>query len=266
MSGRPQPEGIGKEILFATADNIAVVTLNRPDKRNAVNVALAEALTWAVEQIELDPEIRVAILASSLPSTFCAGADLAEIAAGNGKALTTTTGGIGGFPEAAKKTPWIAAVRGNVLAGGFELVMGCDMIVAGEDARFGLPEAKRGLIAGGGGAFRLPRLIPRAIALEMLATGDPIDAARAYELGLINRVVASDTVLEEAKALARTIAANAPLAVAANLSVARLAHDTTIQTLRMMALEAGIINSRTEDAKEGPRAFLEKRAPVWKAR
>lgn len=258
------PEGFGREILMNIVDgHIAVITLNRPEARNAVNVALAEALAYAVGQVETDDTIRVAILASSHEKVFCAGADMAEIAAGRGPLLQTEEGGFAGFVNSKRTKPWIAAVKGHALAGGCELALACDMIVASESAQFGLPEVKRGLFAGAGGVYRLPRALPRNIGLELVATGDPLGAQRAAAFGLVNRLASPDGVLEEALNLARAISANAPLAVRQSLLVARLAAEKTDAELRELSRAEGAIVFASEDAKEGPRAFFEKRAPNW---
>lgn len=264
MSGKP--ESVGNEVLYEVKDHVALITLNRPDKRNAVNGAVASALGWICGETERDDDVRVCILTSSLESTFCAGADLAEISKGNARALSTKEGGFAGLVKYPRTKPWIAAVRGNALAGGCELPLSCDMIVAADNSRFGLPEVKRGIFAGGGGVFRLPRALPRNIALEIVATGDPLPAERLYQLGLINHMVPSDQVLGEAHALAAQISVNAPLAVRKSLEVARQAYDGTEEDLWMASNEAAAIVFSSEDAQEGPRAFLEKRAPVWKGR
>lgn len=261
-----KPASVGVEVLYEVSDHIAVVTLNRPDKRNAVNGAVATALDWIVKTTEADDDVRAAILYSSLESTFCAGADLSEIAKGNGAALGTKDGGFAGFVNAPRTKPWIAAVRGNALAGGCELTLTCDMIVASEDARFGLPEVKRGLYAGAGGTYRLPRAIPRNIALELIATGEPMDVQRAYALGLVNRIVPLAGVLEAAKALANDIVANAPMSVRESLRIARIAADMSEAEIRALSIEASRKVMTSEDAKEGPRAFLEKRKPNWSGR
>ncbi|WP_084422001.1 crotonase/enoyl-CoA hydratase family protein [Henriciella litoralis] len=261
-----KPASVGEEVLYEVKDHVAVVTLNRPDKRNAVNGAVASALGWICEETERDNDVRVVILTSSLESTFCAGADLSEISKGNAQSLSTKEGGFAGFVRYPRSKPWIAAVRGNALAGGCELPLACDMIVAADNSRFGLPEVKRGIYAGAGGVFRLPRSLPRNVALEIVATGDPLPADRMYQLGLINRMVPSGEVMGEAHALASQISVNAPLAVRKSLEVARQAYDGTEEELWKTSGEAAAVVFSSEDAKEGPRAFLEKRAPVWQGK
>lgn len=245
--------------------HIALVTLNRPDARNAINAAMTRRLEEIVRVVESEPEIRVSILAAADGKAFCAGADLAEVAAGRGRSLMTPDGGFAGFVFASREKPWIAAVHGNALGGGLELALACDMIVAAENAVFGLPEPKLGLLAAAGGMFRLPRAIPRAIALEMLATGAPIDARRAYALGLVNRVVDEAARIQEALAMAEQIVANAPLAVRESLAVGRIVAERDEAELRRLSEEATARVLASEDATEGPRAFVDKRAPVWKS-
>ncbi|MBV9842362.1 MAG: enoyl-CoA hydratase/isomerase family protein [Sphingomonadaceae bacterium] len=262
-----QPEGVGKEVLYEIVDDhVALVTLNRPDKRNAVNGIVARAMQWIRRDVEVRDAIRVAIICSSSPQTFCAGADLAEIAAGRGHTIAPDGEGFAAFTDVAHAKPWIAAVSGNVLAGGCELALACDMIVASEDSRFGLPEVKRGLFAGAGGVFRLPRMIPRNIAYELVATGDPMPAERAFHFGLVNRLVPSGEAISSARGLAREIAVNAPVSVRESLAVARLSHDIDEEALRARSREASAITGATQDAKEGTLAFLEKRAPAWTGR
>lgn len=247
-------------------EHIAVVTLNRPEKRHAINGAVAQRLNAIVKETEADPSIWVVVLTSSGGPTFCAGADLAEVAAGRAADLSTPDGGFGGFVESTRDKPWIVAVHGSALGGGLEFALACDLRVVGENTVLGLPEVRRGLIAGAGGIYRLPRQIPRAIALEMIMVGEPVDAARAYALGLVNAVVPDGEVLETALGYARKIAANAPLSVRESLKIARAAHETP-EAESIVAMETSLRRLlQSEDFQEGPRAFVEKRAPQWSGR
>jgi len=262
-----QPDGVGSLALYEVVDDhIAIVTLNRPEVRNAMSPALSEAVEFLVKKIEADDQIWVAILTSSNDKVFCAGADLAAIAAGQGSKIATPDGGFGGFVDAKRTKPWIAAVKGFALAGGCELTLACDMIVASDDAQFGLPEVKRGLFAGAGGVHRIARVLPRNVALELVATGDRLDVKRAYDFGMVNRVVPVDKVLETALDLARAITVNAPVSVRESLIVARQSADMTDADLRLLSKQHSAVVSKTEDSKEGPRAFLEKRPAQWKGR
>jgi enoyl-CoA hydratase len=262
-----RPESLGREVLYEVVhDHIAVVKLNRPDKRNAINGAVAMAMDWIVKETERDTDIRVVILGSSSEQAFSAGADLSEIAQGRAATLSTPDGGFGGLVTARREKPWIAAVNAPALAGGCELALACDMIVAADTARFGLPEVKRGLFAGAGGVFRLARRLPPSVAFELIATGDPIDAPRAHALGLVNRCVPPAHVLEESIALAQAIGANAPLSVRESLKVARQSLDLPESDLWPLSRKTSAMVFSSEDAREGPTAFLEKRAPVWKGR
>jgi enoyl-CoA hydratase len=247
-------------------DHIAIVTLDRPEKRNAVNAEIAQAMDRIVKATEADPDVWVVILTSSNDKVFCAGADLAEVAAGNGKKLYTGDGGFAGFVYNHRTKPWIAAPMGVTVAGGLELCLACDMIVAADNCSFGVPEAKRSLIAGAGGVTRMPRRIPLAIAIELIATGDPISAERALAVGLINRVVPLDKVMDEAIALARAITANAPLAVREGIAVAKQAAMMNDADGQALADEALARLQTTDDYREGPLAFVEKRPPVWKGK
>jgi enoyl-CoA hydratase/carnithine racemase len=246
--------------------HIALVTLNRPEKRNAISPAVASALEAIVRKIEEDPQIRVALLTSSEPRVFCAGADLGAIASGQGRDMETPNGGFAGFVFATRFKPWIAVVEGMALAGGCEICLACEMIVASHSARFGLPEVKRGLMAAGGGVHRLATTLPRNIANELLATGNDFDAALGYRLGLINRLVEPGQALAAARELAEVIAANAPLAVQHSLAAARESQGQADGAARSFAAGHMVQLRRTEDYKEGPRAFVEKRAAVWTGR
>ncbi len=259
MSGADQP------LLVERRGHVVVLTLNRPARHNAVDAALTQALAAAVRDTEADAEVRAVVLAAVGP-TFCAGADLTEVAQGRAEALRTAEGGFAGFAEAARRKPWIAACTGRALGGGLELALACDLRVAGSEAVFGLPEVKRGLFAGAGGLYRLPKQIPRAIALEMIATGEPIGAARAAELGLVNRVAPAADVLEVALALAQAIAENAPLAGQHSLAIARAAADRPEAESVAAGRAAFAALVESEDFAEGPRAFVEKRRPRWTGR
>lgn len=261
------PPALGREVLFELVEGrIAVIRLNRPDRRNAVNGDVTTALSWLVSHTEKNPAIAAVVLTSSSQGFFCAGADLSAIAAGRKDELSTPEGGFAGFVHTDRAKPWIAAVDGPVLAGGFELCLACDMVVATPNARFGLPEVKRGLFAAAGGVNRAARVLPRNIALELVATGDPIHADRAYALGLINRLAEADALLDEALALAGAIAANAPISVRESLAIARMANEVTDAEARLRSDVATRLVFSSEDAAEGPRAFLEKRTPNWVGR
>jgi enoyl-CoA hydratase len=244
---------------------VAIITLDRPEARNAINGVMSSGVESALDRYESDDALWAAVLTGNGP-VFCAGADLKEIAAGNVGVTATAKGGFGGIVQRARTKPLIAALNGPALAGGCEIALACDMIVAPEDAFFALPEVKRSLIAVAGALFRLPRAIGMANAMEVILTGEPLPARRAYELGLINRLTPSGGALDEALALAEKIAANAPLAVQASRDLAAQAFTGDDTQLWADGFEAFSKNLQTEDAKEGPLAFIEKRQPKWKAR
>lgn len=254
-------------LLFEVVDNhIAIVRFNRPQARNAVDVETAQALSAAVDRVERDPALRVAILASSTPGMFCAGADLKVVAAGRVAELRPNDGGFAGFVDAARDKPWIAAVDGPALGGGTELCLACDMIVATPETRFGLPEVKRGMMANGGGATRLVRVLPRNLALELIATGEAFPASLAAEHGMVNRLAPTDALMDTAVHLARAIVANAPVSVLESLKLARQVGDRSDAELRRLSRDRMRVVMATQDAQEGPRAFAEKRPPVWQGR
>ena len=261
-----EPTQQGAVLFDVVEPHIALVTINRPEARNAVNGAVAKGLEAAVERAEADPAIWAVVLTGAGAHAFCAGADLKEVSAGRGASLATKNGGFAGFARAPRTKLWIAAAQGHALAGGLELLLSCDLAVVAETATFGLPEVKRSLVAAAGGMFRLPRVVPRAIALEMIATGDPITAARAAQFGLVNAVVPASEVIAAALALARRVTVNAPVAVGEALGVARQAHDLSEAELWEITGAASRRVFATEDFQEGPRAFVEKRPPNWVGR
>lgn len=251
------------EILYETRGQVAIVTINRPEARNAINSGVREGLLAAWERFERDREARVAILTGAGDKAFCAGADLKEMAQKK----------LGNLPRNFLPTlnvnvhltkPVIAAVNGVAYAGGWALVQMCDLVVASETARFAITEAKVG--RGMPWAVPLTHMIPQKVLLEILLTGDPITALRAYEIGFVNHVVPAEQVMPKALALAETIAENAPLTVAAAKEMVYLATDMG----RAAGLEAArhLFDHvyRSEDAQEGPRAFAEKRKPQWRGR
>ena len=243
---------------------VAVITLNRPEARNAVSGELAQALEEAVDRFENDDELWVGVLAGNGP-VFCAGADLKAVASGNAN-LGTARGGFGGFVTLERTKPIIAAVEGPAVAGGCELVLACDMVVASDTASFGLPEVKRSLVAMAGGTTRLPKRLPPNIAMEMALTGDTIDATRAYQHGLVNILCEPGDAIAKAKELAERINANAPLAVRATRKAVLDGALVPDKDGIRLAIELFGPVATSEDAKEGPLAFVEKRPPEWKAR
>lgn len=247
-------------------EHVALVVLERPEARNAVNGAMALALEAVLDTTETDPAIRAVVLASADPAVFSAGADLKEVAAGRRSSLRTERGGFAGLAYARRSKPWIAAVEGKALAGGFELVLACDFIVASGRASFGLPEVKRGLIAAAGGLHRLRRRVPYALAAQMLLTGEPIDAQHAQVAGLLNALVAPGECVSAALGLAERIAANAPLAVRDSLQIVRAADDLSEPELRQLGADCLARLALTQDYREGPQAFIEKRPPRWTGR
>lgn len=245
--------------------HVLVARLNRPEARNALNGALMAAVGNAVLDADADPEIRAVVLTGTGERAFCAGMDLREFAGGQrGGADPRGAEGFQRLVRGDVSVPLIGAANATAVAGGFELLLACDIIVASSKAQFGLPEVKRGLFPAGGGTFIGTRL-PLGIALELTLTGDSIDAARAYALGLVNAVVEPDQVLPTAIEFAERIAANGPLGVAATKELVRLAVvDHHAAHERQAELVQSVFSS--EDAKEGASAFVEKRAPVWRGR
>lgn len=261
------PAGLNEVVHYELRpDGIAIITLDRPEARNAINGPVAETIDHLVKLTEADGNVRAVILRSSHDRVFCAGADLAEVSRGNGDALSTKDGGFAGLVRAERNKPWIAAVRGFAFAGGCEIALACDMIVASPEAAFGLPEVKRGLFAAAGGPLRLAQSLPRNIALELVATGDGLEAERAYQLGMVNRLVPFDQVIDAAIELCAAIARNAPLAVAETMRLARRVGSLSDAEYWPESDKVRAKVFASDDAKEGPRAFLEKREPNWTGR
>ena len=252
-------------IEFETEGHIGIITINRPEARNAVNGDVARGIEEAIDQIESDDALWLGIL-TGVPPVFCAGADLKEINAGRAGDLQTKRGGFGGIAARDRAKPIIAAVDGPALAGGTEICLACDLIVASTSAKFGIPEVKRSLVAAGGGLFRLPRKIPFNLAMELALTGDPIDAERAHHFGLVNYLTEPGQALERAKDLARQIEANAPVAVRASRRVVLAAATEDETTGWRLSAEAFAEALSSEDNKEGLMAFIEKRPPNWAGR
>jgi enoyl-CoA hydratase len=252
-------------IEFTTEGHVAVITINRPEARNAVNADVANGIEEAIDQLEADDSLWVGIL-TGVPPVFSAGADLKEINAGRANTIQTKRGGFAGITSRERAKPIIAAVDGPALAGGTEICLACDLIVASGSARFGIPEVKRSLVAAGGALFRLPRRIPFNVAMELTLTGDPIDAERAHQLGLVNYVTEAGGALERAKELAHQIEANAPVAVRASRRVLLAAATEDERTGWRLSAEAFAQALSSEDNKEGLVAFIEKRPPNWTGR
>lgn len=257
-------------LQFDLADYVAVITLNRPEVRNAMNRELSGALMEALQRVREDPDIRVAVITGA-GRTFSAGADLKERAqigraADASAASVMETSRSSSFARRGLDKPLIAAIDGYCLAAGFELALLCDIRICTPEARFGLPEITRGFFPGGGGPQRLMRAIPQAVAMEMILTGDPIDAQTALRVGLVSRIAPERELLSTALRIAQRIAGHAPLAVKAAKEVAESALDETLeQSLRFGTALRWIIG-QTEDAREGPRAFAERRAPRYQGR
>ena len=251
-------------INYETKGRIALITLNRPEARNAVNHEVAAGIEDAIDQFEEDNDLWTGILCGNGP-VFSAGADLKAISAGELN-LATKRGGFGGIVARERTKPLIAAVDGPALAGGTELALACDLIVASTVARFGLPEVKRSLIASAGGLVRLPRVLPKNIAMQMALTGEPNSAEQAHLFGMVNVLTKEGEALDKAILLAEQINKNAPLAV-------RATRRSLIESLVLsdydgmkFAIEETAALTSTEDYKEGPLAFIEKRDPIWKGK
>ncbi|GAB2806901.1 crotonase/enoyl-CoA hydratase family protein [Comamonas piscis] len=249
------------ELLVETRGPVLVMQLNRPQARNAATLEMAEAMASALDALDSQPELRVGIITGA-GGSFCAGMDLKGFLQGKRPSLPGR--GFCGLTMRPPAKPLIAAVEGYALAGGFEVALACDLIVAARDAKFGLPEVKRGLAASAGGLLRLPKRLPYHVAMECILTGDMFGAERFAQLGLVNRLTEPGGALDAALALAQTIAANGPLAVAASKQVASQSGEWPLAEMfdRQAEITAPVFSS--QDAREGAAAFAEKRPPVWK--
>ncbi|WP_204014431.1 crotonase/enoyl-CoA hydratase family protein [Sphaerimonospora thailandensis] len=248
------------EVLVEADGGVAVVTINRPQAKNAVNGAVARGIAAALDELDERRDVS-AIVITGAGGTFCAGMDLKAFLGGDFPVVEGR--GFGGITERSARKPMVAAVEGYALAGGFEIALSCDVIVASEEAKFGLPEPKRGLVAAAGGVMRLPRRIPYHVAMEIALTGDFYPASRLYELGLVNRVTPAGEALAGALELARKIAANAPLALAATKRVVTESADWSREEMFAKQNEITSPIFASKDAMEGAAAFAEKRAPNW---
>ena len=250
-------------VLTERHDGVLTITINRPAQKNAVNRDVAVAVASALDLLDSDPLLSVGVLTGA-GGTFSAGMDLKAFA--NGQTPILPGRGFGGVTQAVVRKPLIAAVEGWALGGGFEMALGCDLIVAAEDAKFGLPEVKRGLIAGEGGVIRLPQRIPYHVALKVLLTGEPLSAVDAKQYGLVSELTAPGAAVQQAQEIAQRIAVNAPLALARVKEVLRETqglNDT--EAFKRQAEDASDL-LHSEDAHEGALAFAQKRAPVWRGR
>ena len=252
-----------EEVLTDVHDSILIITINRPASRNAMTLAAATAIAAALDTLDGDDSLRIGILTGA-GGTFCAGMDLKGFLRGERPSIPGR--GFGGLTAKPPRKPLIAAVEGYALAGGFELVLACDLVVAADNAQFGVPEVKRGLAATAGGLLRLPRQLPYRIALELALTGDMFPATRAHAYGLVNRLTSPGEALAEAQRMARVIASNGPLSVAASKRVVVESQDWSTEEMwsRQAEMTGHIFTSA--DAREGSAAFAEKRAPVWQGR
>ncbi len=250
-------------ILTERRERVLLITINRPDARNAVNAAVATGIAAAMDELDADGELTLGILTGA-GSGFCAGMDLKAFVAG--ESAWAGDRGFAGITQRASVKPLIAAIEGFAVAGGLEIALACDLIVAARGARLGIPEVKRSLVAAGGGLLRLPRVLPRGIAMELALTGDPITAERGHELGLVNRLAEPGESLAVAFELAAQIAPNAPLALAASKRILNESVDWT--DAEFWARQGEIVGPvmSSEDAREGATAFAEKRPPAWKGR
>ncbi|MBV9423957.1 MAG: crotonase/enoyl-CoA hydratase family protein [Solirubrobacterales bacterium] len=250
-------------VLTERRDRVLLITINRPDQRNAINAAVAQAIAAALEELDGVSDLSVGVLAGA-GKGFSAGMDLKAFVSGERPWVEGR--GFAGIAERSARKPLIAAIEGFAVAGGLEVALACDLIVAARGARLGIPEVKRSLVAAGGALLRLPRVLPRTIAMELALTGELIDAERAYELGFVNRLAEPGQAVQNALELAEVIAQNGPLALAATKRILFESADWPDSEFFPRQLEISGPVYASEDAREGASAFAEKRAPVWKGR
>ncbi|HEX6390466.1 MAG TPA: crotonase/enoyl-CoA hydratase family protein [Solirubrobacteraceae bacterium] len=250
-------------VLSERQGNVLIITINRPEVRNAVNAAVAEGIGTALEQLDADPELQVGVLTGA-GGFFCAGMDLGAFV--KGESPWYGDRGFAGISRKAARKPLIAAIEGFAVAGGMEIAIACDLVVAAKGAKMGIPEAKRSLCAAGGALLRLPRRMPYHVVMELALTGDHMPAERFHEFGLVNRLAEPGEALDVALELAAAIAKNGPLAVAASKQVIEQQQDWSLAEMwdKQTEIVAPVMTS--DDAKEGSLAFKEKRDPVWQGK
>ncbi|HET8976520.1 MAG TPA: crotonase/enoyl-CoA hydratase family protein [Solirubrobacteraceae bacterium] len=250
-------------VLTERRDRVLVITINRPEQRNAINAAVAAGIAGALDELDDDERLSVGVITGA-GKGFCSGMDLKAFVSGERPWFGDR--GFAGITQRAAVKPLIAAIEGFAVAGGLEVALACDLIVAARGARLGIPEVKRSLVAAGGGLLRLPRVLPRNVAMEMALTGDPLEAERAYELGLVNRLAEPGGALEAALDLAAAVAKNGPLALAATKRILTVSVDWPDAEFftRQEEIVRPVMSS--DDAREGATAFAEKRPPEWRGR
>jgi enoyl-CoA hydratase len=250
-------------ILTETRDGVLIITINRPEARNAVNGGVATGMAAALDRLDAEDDLRVGVVTGA-GGYFSAGMDLKAFV--QGESPYAGDRGFAGITQRASRKPLIAAIEGFALAGGFEVALSCDLIVASREARFGIPEVKRSLVAAGGALLRLPRRIPYHLAMELALTGEPIGAERAYELGVVNRLAEPGAALETALELAGAVVKNAPLALIASKQIIEQSPEWSMDERWGKQGEISGPVFTSEDAREGATAFAEKRDPVWRGR
>jgi enoyl-CoA hydratase len=254
---------VSEAVLTERRGGVLVITLNRPEAKNAVNAELANAVAAAMDELDSDSSLSAGVITGA-GGSFCAGMDLKAFVAGENVFIDGR--GFAGLAERSSDKPLIAAIEGYALAGGLEVALSCDLLVASRESKFGVPEVKRSLVAAAGALIRLPKRIPYHVAMELALTGDAISAERAAELGLVNRIVDAGGALDAALELAEAIAKNGPLALIGSKKIVRSTHDWTEEEAWVKQREIVAPIFMSEDAREGATAFAEKRDPVWKGK